>query len=364
LNITNLVNGSCKYALIEQGINPILSGASLALIKYQYKNLIKNERQGGAVFVIGSTLLPNAASTDSWNSYAAQTYTGSTSAAKEAVRQGFNSWLTSTKADGTLDAVFDLATITTDSANPNLWPTPAFMALTGGDGGTATYDGTHPTTTFNNWSYLIGNATFDSIIATLEASNASPKGLGTTLKTSYPQPTKKTAQFTMTNTSYPYWQYFSAFPLSLTDQSTGGPSGWTVSQSGSGWFSSSSGNNTYDAGNYHKFPDAVIGTFYRIQSIPTVLTISGLDPAKTYDLDILSGAGGASQNTQLTVSGATAGTPVTVVSGSTVNGVVLGNVDPTHWSLSPDAGGNITISIVRAAGQSYGVFNALSIQEN
>lgn len=439
VNVLNLVLGGCKYGYIEQGINPVLAGSSLALMQAQYKNLVKNQRQAGCRFVIGETLIPNTASSiaitsltsvtttatatvadtslmtngmsvtvsgatpaayngtytvtilnstqfsytfaggtspatganiawgDSWTTYASQSYSSQTSAAKEAVRVAFNSWLTSTKADGQLDAVYDLAGITADPAHPGLWPTPAFMQATGAPAGTATADGTHASTTFNTWAKLIGQAAFDAMIASLETSSADPKGLGTTLKTSFARPTKKTANITLTNVTQPYWQVWDGnTTTALVDQSTGATwTGVTISRGTQAWTSASNGNTTYDVGNYHELPDAVITQFNRFQVTPVVLTIAGFDPAKTYNLSHLAGANGTGSNPKVTVSGISAGTPTSIVAGQIVNTVAIGNVDPTHFNnIAPDAGGNITISMTRDTGQSFGVFNALSISEN
>jgi len=345
LNCMSLSNGNVKYGIIGHEINDAFGGATLATIQARYASVAANMRASGCKYVFAVTMLPATDSTDGWTSYANQTVRAS-----ESVRLAQNAWLLGSPAF--LDGVVDMSAALNPSY-PDKWPVD--IAASG--------DGTHPTTAMNNRAAAICGPQLLALIAAKEAADASIGGTKALPRARYPRPVKKTVQVGFSTTAFAShlpWDQWSATAagsaLALTDQSLAVASGWTMTLGATALSAIFAGGYSTTGNASALVPDAIMAGGARMAATAIVFTISGLNPAKSYNLSLLCSQSVAGYNTTLTVTGAVAQAARTVTA--------LANVTPELYAaIAPDAGGNIAISVVRATGATYGALCAVVLEE-
>jgi hypothetical protein len=122
----------------------------------------------------------------------------------------------------------------------------------------------------------------------------------------------------------------------------------------------SNNNGMVTGNNSGVFPDNVLKTCYiNFTSTPTQLRITGLSPARKYSIVFY--AGYIWTPAQQAASGSVVGNYT--IGAQTVSLDAANNTSKTVQinSVSPDASGNILVSIVRAPGSSYAIINAMQV---
>lgn len=126
----------CRYAthyICELGVNDINAGRTLAQMQADYLTTWAAARAAGIQHITRTTLTPQTNSSDAWATLANQTT--KTGFEPGGVRDQLNAWFPTKVADGTIDAVCDVAAVCQDATTPWKWRV---------DLGTPTVDGTHP----------------------------------------------------------------------------------------------------------------------------------------------------------------------------------------------------------------------------
>ena len=122
----------------------------------------------------------------------------------------------------------------------------------------------------------------------------------------------------------------------------------------------SNNNGMVTGNNSGVFPDNVLKTCYiNFTSTPTQLRLTGLSPSKKYSVVIF--AGYIWTPAQQSANGSIIGNYT--IGSQTVTLDAANNTSKTVRinSVSPDASGNIVVSIVRASGSSYAIINAMQL---
>lgn len=122
--------GSCRYAVVNLGINDVASGRTLAQIQGDL-TAIWNALTARGVKVWQCTLTPKTSSTDGWTTTAGQTVT-----ANEAVRTQLNDWIRTKPAP--LSGVFETADTVESARNSGIWKVGATAATGTATGGSTT----------------------------------------------------------------------------------------------------------------------------------------------------------------------------------------------------------------------------------